>query len=112
MFKLNQSQTYFWPVSVQIPSNGGTFEKQVFDGEFKRMTDSRLKEIRAKVEADEMTDADFVREVMVGWKGVTDDGVDVPFSQSTLDQLLEIPGVSAAVVVSVIESLSGLKRKN
>lgn len=112
MFKLNQSQTYFWPVNVQIPTNGGTFEKQVFDGEFKRITDSRLKEIRAKVEADEMTDAEFVREVMVGWKGVTDGEAEVPFSHSTLDQLLEIPGVSGAVVMAIFESLSGLKRKN
>lgn len=112
MFKLTQSQSYTWPVSVNIPTDKGQFEKQTFDGEFKRMSDSRLKEIRTKVEADEMTDADFSREVMVGWRGVSEDGTEVPFSQAALDQLLDIPGVSAAIVMAVIESLSGLKRKN
>jgi hypothetical protein len=112
MFKISQSQTYTWPVSVNIPTNGGQFDRQTFDGEFKRLSDSRLKEIRGKVESDQMTDADFVREVMVGWSGVTDGDADVPFSQSTLAQLLEIPGVAGAVVLAVIESLAGLKRKN
>lgn len=112
MFKLTQSQSYKWPVSVSIPTDMGQFEKQTFDGEFKRLSDSRLKEVRTKVEADEMTDADFAREVMVGWKGVTDGEAEVPFSQSALDQLLDIPGVAAAIVMAVVESLSGLKRKN
>lgn len=112
MFKITQSQTYSWPVSVNIPTNGGQYDKQTFDGEFKRLSDARLKEIRSKVEADELTDADFAREVMVGWKGVTDGEQEVPFSAGALDQLLDIPGVSAAVVMAVIESLSGLKRKN
>ena len=112
MFKLNQSTTYTWPVSVNIPTNGGQYDKQTFDGVFKRITDARLKEIRAAIEADQITDAQFVRELMVDWKGVTDDGSDVPFSQEALDQMLNIPGVAAAVVVAVVESLSGLKRKN
>jgi len=112
MFKLTQSNTYTWPVSVNIPVNGGQYDKQTFDGEFKRLSDARLKEIRSSIEAGQLTDADFVRELMVGWKGVTDDGADVPFSQSTLAQLLDIPGVAAAVVMAVVESLAGLKRKN
>lgn len=91
MLKLTQSQTYTWPVSVNIPTNGGQYDKQTFDGELKRLTDARLKEIRAKVEAGELTDAEFVREVMVGWHGVTDGDEQVPFSQSALAQLLDIP---------------------
>jgi len=112
MFKITQTASYSWPVSVNIPTNGGLYEKQTFDGDFKRLADSRLKEIRMAVEKEEMTDADFVREVMVGWKGVTDGTNDVPFSESALAQLLDIPGVSGAIVTAVIESLSGLKRKN
>lgn len=112
MFKLNQSTAYFWPVVVNLPANNGSFEKQTFDGEFKRLTDSRLKEIQAKVAAGEITDAEFVREVMVGWKGVSDEGEDVPFSEGNLARMLEIPGTAGAIITAVIESLSGLKRKN
>lgn len=112
MFRLNQSATYFWPVSVNLPTDNGTFDKQTFDGEFKRLSDTRLKEVRAKVEAGEITDAEFVRDVMVGWKGVTDDGTDVPFGEGNLTRLLEIPGTAGAIISAVVESLSGLKRKN
>ena len=112
MFKLNQSTSYFWPVTVNLPAENGNFDKQTFDGEFKRLGDTRLKEIRAKVEAAEITDAEFVREVMTGWKGVTDDGEAVPFSAGNLERMLEIPGVAGAVIMAVVESLSGLKRKN
>ena len=112
MFKLNQSASFFWPVVVNIPSDNGNFEKQTFDGEFKRLTDARLREIRAKVEADEITDAQFVREVMVGWKGVTDEGEPVPFSEGNLEKMLQVSGVAGAVIHAVVESLTGLKRKN
>lgn len=112
MFKLTQSATYTWPVAVHVPVNGGQYDKQTFDGEFKRLPDSRLKEIGRKVDAGEMPDSDFVREVMVGWCGITADGVEVPFSNENLERLLEVPGVAGAVALAVIDSLSGLKRKN
>lgn len=112
MFKLNQSPTFFWPVAVNLPTDNGAFDKQTFDGEFKRLTDTRLREIKAKVEAGEITDSAFVREVMVGWKGVTDEGEAVPFSESNLDRMLEIPGVAGAIITAVVEFVSGLKRKN
>ena len=112
MFKLTQSTSYTWPVAVNLPTNGGQFDRQTFDAEFKRLSDGRLKEIRAKVDAGELTDADFVREVLVGWNGITDGEHEVPFSESAREQLLDIPGVAAAIIIAVVESLSGLKRKN
>lgn len=109
MFKLKQSPTFTWPVEANIPVDGGKFEKATFDGEFKRKTTA---ELQALQDREGMTDNDFVREVMAGWKGVSDDGQDVPFSEAALGQMLEIPGVSAAIVTAYYGAVAGLKRKN
>jgi hypothetical protein len=58
-------------------------------------------------------DQDVVRELMSGWAGVTDDeGNEVPFSDATLGQLIEIPTVAAQIIAAWGESLKEGKRKN
>ena len=66
MFKIVQNPTYTWPVTLEIPTDGGKTEKATFDAEFKRLTQSRVEEIRASVERGEMRDIDLAREAMVG----------------------------------------------
>ena len=44
-FKLDQSGTYKWPVTVEVPVDDGRHDKQKFDGEFKRITQSKIKEL-------------------------------------------------------------------
>ena len=112
MFKLTQTTTYFWPVTVNLPMDGGKFDKQTFDAEFKRVPQSRLEELRKQVEEGKLNDADLVREVLVGWRGVSDGETEVQFSDTTLAQLLDVPTVAGSVIYSFMESLAGLKRKN
>lgn len=109
MFKITQSTSYTWPISVNLATDGGKFETQTFDGKFKRLGTERLEQIREAVKSDK----DFAEQVLEGWDGVTDgDGQAVPFSHGALQQLLDIPGVATAVVVAFLDSLAGLKRKN
>lgn len=113
MFVISQKATYTWPVQVEFPTDGGKTDRQTFDAEFKRMTQTRINEIRALIEKGETTDNDLAREVLVGWEGVNDDGGNaVPFSERSRDQLLDIPLVAAAVVMAWLGSLAGVKRKN
>lgn len=109
MFKLKQTPTFTWPVEVNLPTDGGKFDKQTFDAVFKRRTTTEVKELQ---ERDGMSDPVFVREVLVGWSGITDEGEDVPFSDGALAQMLEIPGVSGAIVQAFYAAITGLKRKN
>jgi hypothetical protein len=112
-FVLKQSDTYSWPVAFDLPVDGGRHERQTFDGEFKRLPQSRIREIGQQIEAGEIIDGAIAAEVLVGWSGVTDgDGNDVPFSQKALDQMLDIPLLATAVVMAYFESLQGAKRKN
>lgn len=112
MFKIVQTQTYTWPVNIEFPADGGRTEKAQFDIEFKRLNQTRLNEIRDAIEKGTITDLDLAREVIVSWKGITDESGEVPYSETAREQLLEVPRVATAVVVALFESLSGAKRKN
>jgi hypothetical protein len=117
-FVLTQSDTYTWPVSFEIPVDGGRHERQNFDGEFKRLPQSKVAPMVSELnKLDDGEDLDRITElaveILVGWSGVTDGaGEAVPFSQKALRQLLEIPLLGAAVLRAYFDSLKGAKRKN
>lgn len=121
-FVLKQSASYTWPITLILPVDGGRREKHTFDGEFKRLPQTRINEIvrlaremeRGRLNEDEaLEDQDAAREVLAGWSGVVDDdGKEIPFSDSNLSQLLEIPTVAGQIVRAWFESLEVAKRKN
>lgn len=121
-FVLKQSDTYTWPITLVLPVDGGRREKHTFDGEFKRLPQTRINEIvrqarameRGRLNEDEvLEDQDAASEILVGWSNVVDDdGNEIPFSTKSLDQLLEIPTVAGQIVRSWFESLEVAKRKN
>ena len=113
MFVISQSTTYTWPVTVEFPANGGKTERQSFDAEFKRVSQTRINEIRERIEKGDITDPELARDVLVGWEGVNDaNGDPVPFGERSRDQLLDVPLVASAVVLAWLGSLTGIKRKN
>jgi hypothetical protein len=55
----------------------------------------------------------LAKEMLIGWSGIVDDaGKEVPFSESALGQLLEIPSVATQIVRAFYESYEDAKRKN
>lgn len=112
MFKLAQSATFFWPVKVNLPTDGGKIDVQTFDAEFRRVPQTRLQEMQDQVEKGELRDKEVVAEVLAGWRGVTDESGDVPFTPGTLDRLLDVPTVAASIVFAFADAHAGLKRKN
>lgn len=117
-FVLKQSDTYMWPVTLVIPVDGGRREKHSFDAEFKRLSQTRINEIvrQAKGTSEEeatLEDQTACAEILVGWSNVVDDdGQDIPFSQKSLGQLLELPTIAAQIIRAWSESLEVAKRKN
>lgn len=113
MFKISQSPSYYWTVHFSFPSEKGGFEKANFDCLFKRLTQTRINEIISMAGSGEITDAKIAQEIVQGWRGITDsNGEEVPFSQSALDQLLDVPMMATSISSSFIESLSDARRKN
>lgn len=109
MFKMTQSSTYTWPVTVLMPADGGKFEKSTFDVEFRRLT---VDEIRG-LEAQDETGAAQCRAIVAGWKAVVDDsGEPVPFSADALEKMLEWAPVRAAILTAFRDSITGARAKN
>jgi hypothetical protein len=124
-FVLKQSATYSWPVPFKVPTDGGKYEKQTFDAEFKRLPQSRINEIQTEVQArirsaekgeafeSDISDISIADEVLAGWNGVVDDeGEEVPFSATSKAQLLNIPGLAGSIIEAYFESVAGKKLKN
>lgn len=117
-FILKQSTSYSWPVSFDVPIDGGRHERQTFDGEFKRLPQSKIGPMVAELgkledlgELDRITE--IASDVLIGWSGINDDdGKEMPFSQKALEQLLEVPFLAVAVLKAYMDSIKGAKRKN
>ena len=113
MFVLSQSESYTWPVTVEFPVDGGRFDKQNFDAEFRRLPQSRIREIWELIQGGDLNDDELCNEVLTGWDGIQDaKGNAVPYSEKAKVDLLNVPLVAAAIVSSWLDSLSKAKRKN
>jgi hypothetical protein len=72
-----------------------------------------IREIAKKIDAEKVTDTEVAREILSGWAGIIDDaGKDIPFSQKTLEQILDIPTLSGSVVLAYFKATAGVKEKN
>lgn len=124
-FVLKQSATYSWPVTFRMPTDGGKYEKQSFDAEFKRLPQSRINEIQLEVQTRlkaaergepcevDISDMSIADEVLAGWSGVVDgDGDEVAFSESCKAELLNVPGLAGSIIEAYFESVQGKKSKN
>lgn len=111
-FVLKQSDSYVWPVKVELPGDGGKFETSTFDVEFKRLSQTRINDIVAQGQSEALTDRQCCEELVIGWRGVSDGAADIPFSQKALGDLLDIAAVEKAILAAWAESLAGAKRKN
>lgn len=106
-FVIKKGSTYTWPVKFETPISGGKRETNTFDIEFKRSTRT---EIAALLDTN---DTELARKVIVGWAGIKDEaGAEIPFSEKSLEELLEVPGLSTAVTHAFLQSVSGEKAKN
>ena len=119
-FKIVQSASYKWPVKITLPLDNGKRETSTFTAEFKRLPQQRINEIIREIkrtgydhDEDTINDIDAARELIVGWSDVLDDdGEEMPFSDSALGDLLNIPTVAAQIVTAWFGSQETAKRKN
>jgi len=109
--KIKQSSTFWWPVSVMIPIDGGRHDKQTFEVEFARLTVSEADKLVREIVSGERNEFEGFGEMVKGWKGVVDDGEEVPFSASALKQVLEIPTIATSIIQSYKEATSELARR-
>lgn len=126
-FVLDRKPYYVWPVTFEVPADGGKWERQSFDGHFARLGQERVNHLLEAVQRRitavrrgepldddlaELTDIAIADEILIGWGGITDeDGNEVPFTAQTKARVLGVETVAAAVVSAWAESLQGSQAK-
>lgn len=108
-FKIAQSETYTDTVIVIMP---GSRVKNSFDVEFKRLPQSEVDALMKRIREGDMTDTDLCRDVIVGWRGVSDEAGELPYSETNRDKLLEVFPVPRSIVECFFSGISGAKQKN
>lgn len=95
---------------ISAPLNfefGGVIFK--FTAKIKLVSESELKTLTEKQGAN---DGEIVRSLLVGWDDFFDDGKDVPFDKSTLEELLVYSGITARLSVECINAQYRITEKN
>lgn len=99
--------SYGWPVTVEVPSDGGKFEKQLFNVTFKRLGRSEFTKLADK------GDVELLEAVLEGWDDIVDeDGTAVPFTAANRQGFLDDPYFCRGVIKAYLESLDGAQVKN
>ncbi len=106
-FVRKKSSTFKWPVTVEFPVDGGSFESESFDATFKRLGRDEFGKLVDK------GDAELVHAVLQNWEGVKDEaGKDIPFTKAALKDMLDDPYFAKGIVKAYLETLEGAKAKN
>lgn len=111
MFKLEEQKNVKWPVTVNIPRDGGRTTKAEFTAHFELLPQDEFREIYAQENA---SDEDLLRRVLTGWDGVADaEGGAIDYTPDTREMMIRIPYVRAAMVSAYLECSHGkAARKN
>lgn len=124
-FILEQTPTFSWPITIREQVDNGRYRTHTFDAIFKRLPQSRLEDLainfqqlRHAVKNDELIDCiptrEIANEILVGWSGIfePDNITQIPYSEETKAQLLEVATVAEMLVQTYIESIEKAKSKN
>lgn len=107
-FVLKRKETFLWPVKLQLPGDG-EYQKETIELEFKSIKADEFQKMLEKKEDDEA----FARQLVVGWKGVTDeDGNEVVFNEENFAALLQNMGVASQISLQYMGIFSEAIRGN
>lgn len=110
MFKLATKNTVLWPVTVNVPADGGGVAKHTMSVEFLVLPQDEME--RAAREGD-----DLLARTVCGWKDgavMDESGQAIAFSDEAKARLLNIPYVRTALFAALAEINQGraAARKN
>ena len=112
MFNLALSESYTWPVELQVAADGGQWTKLPFEVRFRRLSQERIDSVAKWVDAEDFDPNGLIREIVMGWDGIVVDDAPLPFSLSALDRVLNVPGATRAILRAWRESLREGPRGN
>jgi hypothetical protein len=120
MFKFARNREVLWPVTVNVPADGGP-EKVEIQIRYRLLTRSELsglsERIKAAAEGGEgevLAALDgLLAERITGWDGISDEAGEVlPFSADNLTAVLDVPYLREAIETGLYAASRGALAKN
>ncbi|KAB2901282.1 MAG: hypothetical protein F9K31_02535 [Dokdonella sp.] len=108
MFKLDQSDSYWYPVQVEMTDAAGRRTRFSFEAQFERLPQSDINEIFRVRGEDEppLKDSEVLDRVLRGWRGVQDaEGRELEVTPENRAMLLEIFPVPASIIRAFLKSI-------
>ncbi len=108
MFKLDQSETYWYPVTVEMTSDDGRRRKFDFEAEFERIPQSEIKEMFRPRDEDEpkLQDDEVVERVFRGWRKIVGpDDQPLEVNHENRRKLLDTYPVTSSIVKAFLKSI-------
>ena len=106
-FVRKKVKIFSWPVSIEEPADGGTFDTATFDAKFKRVGRKEFQKLGEKGELD------LLKVIMVGWDGILDEeGKEVPFSLEAMREFSDDPYWIRGVLKAYTETFEGGRQGN
>lgn len=100
------SDSYWFPVHVDVLDEQGKTHKFQFDGKFQRLSDSEQQEIFSPPEGRAIpNDNEIVNKVFLAWRYVYRGGEEVPITPENREWLLSITPTRARIVVAWMRSI-------
>jgi hypothetical protein len=113
MFKIDLSDDYAYPVTLEIRDEKGRVKREQFTARFKRLPQTELDELMSQARDQQISDAELASKVLSGWEGIADaDGNPIPYNDVMRESVLDVFPVRPSVIAAWFESLTGAKRKN
>lgn len=109
MLRVTQSRQVWWPVTVNVPVDGGQTEPFEIRVLFELMDTHQVEAHRQAGTPDVEVLASWAK----GWEGVADEqGNLLPFSPENLAAVARVPYIGRAMVVALLQASAGAKVKN
>jgi len=109
MFKLGQSESYWYPVTIELVDVEGKKKKFDFDAKFKRLDDDERRDLLVREDGDDRPlpkDKEVVQQVFEGWRKVQDaEGGELTVNDSNREALLKVEGMTRAIVIAWAKSI-------
>lgn len=107
MFKIETPKVLSWPVTVNIPRDGGNTTQAIFNGKFRMISTGEFNAIYNNGGNDE----DLIRNVFVGWGSdlCDESGNPMEFNEANLNLAIAMPYVRNGIVTAYLELSQGKK---
>lgn len=106
-FVRKKVKTFKWPVTIEEPSDGGTFDSSTFDITFKRLGRKEFSSLSEK------GDLILLKTIVTDWDGIDDeDGKALPFSIESLKELSDDPYWIRGVLKAYTDTFDGARLGN